>query len=135
MGQTAVEIVEGWRARGIRWVRFEVPDVHGTSRSKMVPIDHAAGFAESGLNMYGGAGVLDTASHVVGGTLYNEETGYADMRIVPDPATAGLVPWCEVPTARFICDAYGSTARCSRRCHAACSSGSSSAAARTGSSR
>ncbi len=107
MAQTAVEIVEGWQARGIRWVRFEVPDSHGTSRAKMVPIDHAAGFAASGLNMYGGAGVLDTASHVVGGTLYNEETGYADMRIVPDPATAGLVPWCEVPTARFICDAYG----------------------------
>jgi glutamine synthetase len=107
MGQSAVEIVEGWRAQGIRWVRFEAPDMHGTSRSKMVPIEHAASFAANGLNMYGGAGVLDSASHVVPGTLYNEETGYADMRIVPDPATAGLVPWCEVPTARFICDAYG----------------------------
>lgn len=107
MGQTAVEIVEGWRAQGIRWVRFEVPDMHGTSRSKMVPVDHAATFAADGLNMYGGTGVLDSASHVVPGTLYNEETGYADMRIVPDPATAALVPWCEVPTARFICDAFG----------------------------
>ena len=56
--------------------------------------------------MYGGAGVLDTASHVVGGTLYGEETGYADMRIVPDPATAAIVPWLEVPTGRFICDAF-----------------------------
>ncbi len=106
MADTAVEIVEGWREQGIRWVRFECPDMHGTARSKMVPIEHAAGFAETGLNMYGGAGVLDTASHVVGGTLYNEETGYADMTIVPDPATAGLVPWTPVPTARFICDAF-----------------------------
>ncbi|MFN8187881.1 MAG: glutamine synthetase family protein [Gaiellales bacterium] len=107
MGETAVEIIEGWRARGVRWVRFEIPDMHGTSRSKMVPVEHAAGFAERGLNMYGGAGVLDTASSVVPGTLYNEETGYADMTLVPDPATGGLVPWCEVPTARFVCDAYG----------------------------
>lgn len=111
MGKSAVEIVEGWSAQGIRWVRFEVPDVHGTSRSKMVPIEHAAHFAGNGLNMYGGVGVLDSASLVVGGTLYNEETGYADMQVVPDPETAGLVPWCEVPTARFICDAFGGDGR------------------------
>lgn len=106
MAQTTVEILEGWQADGIRWVRFECPDMHGTSRSKMVPIEHAADFAVDGLNMYGGAGVLDTASHVVGGTLYAEETGYADMRIVPDPATRAIVPWAEVPTGRFICDAF-----------------------------
>jgi glutamine synthetase len=105
MAQSAAEIVEQWRADGIRWVRFELPDMHGTSRAKMVPIEHAAGFAEGGLNMYGGTPVLDTASHVVGGTLYNEETGYADMRIWPDAATAAVVPWADVPTARFICDA------------------------------
>ena len=107
MRQSAVEIIEGWQGDGVRWVRFEVPDMHGTSRSKLIPIEHAAGFAEGGLNMYGGTGVLDTASHVVGGTLYNEETGYADMRIVPDPETAAIVPWLEVPTGRFVCDALG----------------------------
>jgi glutamine synthetase len=104
--ETAVEIVEAWREQGVRFVRFETPDMHGTSRSKLVPIDYAAGYAADGLNMYGGAGVLDTRSDVVGGTLYNEETGYADMTIVADPATARLVPWVE-GTARFICDAYG----------------------------
>jgi glutamine synthetase len=109
MAETAVQAIEEWRKAGVRWVRFECPDMHGTSRSKMVPIEHAEGFT-GGLNMYGGAGVLDTASDVVGGTLYNEETGYADMSIVPDPATARLVPWCEVPTARFICDAYRDSA-------------------------
>ena len=45
-----------WRSQGIRFVRFELPDMHGTSRSKMVPIEHAAGYAAEGLNMYGGAG-------------------------------------------------------------------------------
>ena len=106
MAGTAAQIIEGWRKDGVRWVRFEAPDMHGTSRSKMVPIEEARGYVKEGLNMYGGAGVLDTASHVVGGTLYGEETGYADMRIVPDPATAAIVPWLEVPTGRFICDAF-----------------------------
>jgi glutamine synthetase len=106
MAETAVEIIEGWRGQGIRFVRFEVADLHGTSRSKLVPIEHAPGYAEEGLNMYGGTPVLDTASNVVGGTLYNEETGYADMRLVPDPETAALVPWLEA-TGRFICDAVG----------------------------
>ncbi len=106
MAQTAVRDPRGLAGRRIRWVRFECPDMHGTSRSKMVPIEHAADFAVDGLNMYGGAGVLDTASHVVGGTLYAEQTGYADMRIVPDPATQAIVPWAEVPTGRFICDAF-----------------------------
>lgn len=103
--KTAAQIIEDWRAQGIRYVRFEVPDMHGTSRSKLVPVEHAPGFATGGLNMYGGAGVLDTRSDVVGGTLYNEETGYADMLIVPDPATAAIVPWVEA-TGRFICDAF-----------------------------
>jgi glutamine synthetase len=107
---TATEIIEGWRAHGVRWVRFEVPDLHGTSRSKTVPIEHAPGFAEGGLNMYGGAGVLDTRSDVVPGTLYNEETGYADMRIVPDPDTGAIVTWLD-GTARFICDAYANDGR------------------------
>ena len=92
-----------WASQGVRFVRFELPDMHGTSRSKLVPIDHAAGYAESGLNMYGGAGVLDTRSDVVGGTLYNEEVAYGDQRLVPDPETAAVIPWAEA-TARFICD-------------------------------
>jgi glutamine synthetase len=99
----AAEIVEGWAADGIRFVRFELPDMHGTSRSKLVPVDRAAGYLEDGLNMYGGTGVLDSRSDVVGGTLYNEEVAYADQRLHPDPATAAIVPWAEA-TGRFICD-------------------------------
>jgi glutamine synthetase len=102
---TAADVIERWQKEGVRFVRFELPDLHGTSRSKTVPIDHAAGYAADGLNMYGGAGVLDTRSDVVGGTLYNEEVAYGDQRLVPDPATAALVPWVEA-TGRFICDSY-----------------------------
>ena len=51
---TATSVLDGWKAQGIRFVRFELPDMHGTSRTKMVPIERAYGYAESGLNMYGG---------------------------------------------------------------------------------
>ena len=98
------KVLAGWKEHGIRNVRFELPDMHGTSRSKIVPIDHAAAYAKNGLNMYGGAAVLDSRSDVVPGTLYNEEVAYADQLLHPDPSTAAVVPWAEA-TARFICDA------------------------------
>ncbi|MGQ0668955.1 MAG: glutamine synthetase family protein [Actinomycetota bacterium] len=93
-----------WRDAGIEWVRFELPDIHGMSRSKTVPIRHAASYARGGLNMYGGASVLDTRSDVVPGTLYNEERAWGDQLLYPDPDTAAVVPWAD-RTARFICDA------------------------------
>ena len=101
--RSAAEVIDEWRESGIRFVRFELPDMHGTSRSKLIPIEHAAVYAAGGLNMYGGAGVLDSRSDVVGGTLYNEEVAYGDQRLLPDPWTAAVVPWMP-DTARFICD-------------------------------
>jgi len=98
------EVLEGWMKQGVAYVRFELPDMHGISRSKTIPIKHAYGYAERGLNMYGGASVLDTRSDVVPGTLYHEERGYADQLLFPDPDTAAVLPWAD-RTARFICDA------------------------------
>jgi len=97
-------VLEDWGREGIEYVRFELPDMHGISRSKTVPLRHARDYSERGLNMYGGASVLDSRSDVVGGTLYNEETGYGDQLLFPDPASAAIVPWAD-RTARFICDA------------------------------
>ena len=98
------EILSSWEQQGIKRVRFELPDLHGTSRTKVIPISAALGFSETGLNMYGGAAVLDTRSDVVGGSLYNEEVGYGDQLLFPDPDTAAIVPWAQ-GTARVICDA------------------------------
>jgi len=97
-------VLEDWGRQGIEYVRFELPDMHGISRSKTIPLRHARDYAERGLNMYGGTSVLDSRSDVVGGTLYNEETGYGDQLLFPDPASAAIVPWAD-RTARFICDA------------------------------
>jgi glutamine synthetase len=97
------KILDDWSDDGVRYVRFELPDMHGLSRSKTVPLEHAGRFAERGLNMYGGASVLDSADSVVSGTLYNEEVKYRDQFLHPDPDTATVVPWVE-NTGRFICD-------------------------------
>jgi glutamine synthetase len=102
---TVEQVLADWRERGIRYVRFELPDMHGTSRSKTVPLEHAGRYAESGLNMYGGVVVLDSRSDVVSGTLYNEEIAYADQRLRPDPETARVVPWVEA-TGRMICNTF-----------------------------
>ena len=98
------DVLVGWSKDGIAFVRFELPDLHGISRSKTVPIGHAADYAERGLNMYGGTSVLDTRSDVVPGTLYHEEHGYGDQLLFPDPDSARVLPWAD-RTARFICDA------------------------------
>ena len=99
------QVLAGWREQGIRNVRFELPDMHGTSRSKLVPIENAGHYAREGLNMYGGVVVLDSRSDVVPGTLYNEEIAYADQRLKPDPSSAAVVPWAEA-TGRMICDTF-----------------------------
>ena len=80
--------------------------------------------------MYGGAGVLDSRSDVVGGTLYHEEVAYGDQRLAPDPATAAVVPWADA-TARFICDSQWHDGRspgcdCRATCSGACSTGAGS---------
>jgi glutamine synthetase len=98
------KVLEGWRKDGIAFVRFELPDMHGISRSKTIPIAHAADYAERGLNMYGGVSVLDSRSDVVPGTLYHEEVGYGDQLLFPDPESAAVIPWAD-RTARLICDA------------------------------
>jgi glutamine synthetase len=108
--QTVGQVIADWREQGIRNVRFELPDMHGTSRSKIVPIEHADRYASKGLNLYGGTGVLDSRSDVVSGTLYNEEVAYADQLLRPDPSTAAVVPWAEA-TARVICDGFWADGR------------------------
>ncbi len=98
-------LLADWEGKGIRNVLFELPDMHGVARTKIIPINKVRGFAEKGLNMYGGAVSLDTRSFVISGTRYNEEVNYADQVLIPDLSTAAIVPWMN-KTARLICDTY-----------------------------
>ena len=97
------------RGEGIEYLRFELPDLHGISRSKRVPIDAVENYARKGLNMYGGILGLDTASNVISGTGLNEEISYADSKLFPDFSTVRKIPWKQ-NTAKVICDvAYNDT--------------------------
>src|SRR5262245_741492 len=93
------------QADGIRYLRFELPDLHGVSRSKLVPIDFVEGYARKGLNFYGGVLGLDTSSNVVPGSGMHEERNYADTLLFPDLDTLHRVPWL-THTARVICDVH-----------------------------
>ena len=102
-GDRVDKILAKLRRAGVEHVRFELPDLHGSARSKQVPIEWFAQFARDGVNMYGGVVALDSASQVVPGSRYNEEVNYRDQTLIPDFASLAPVPWIE-NTARVICD-------------------------------
>jgi glutamine synthetase len=68
-----------------------------------VPIEHVEAYARDGLNLYGGTVTLDSSSHPIPGTGYNEDANFADCLMLPDPETVSAVPWI-ADTARVICD-------------------------------
>lgn len=91
----------------IEYVRFEMPDLHGISRLKVVPIDKVESYVRKGLNFYGGTLALDTASMVVPASGLHEERKYQDSLLFPDLDTLAIVPWLD-RTAKVICDPYWS---------------------------
>ncbi|MEM9164173.1 MAG: glutamine synthetase family protein [Cyanobacteria bacterium P01_F01_bin.4] len=91
--------------QGVKYVRFELPDLHGVSRLKVVPLAKVEGYARKGLNFYGGTLALDTASSVVSGSGYHEERKYCDMTLFPDIESCTPVPWMD-STVKVVCDAY-----------------------------
>lgn len=95
------------RDRDVEYVRFELPDLHGVSRLKVVPIDKVEAYTRKGLNFYGGTLALDTASMVVSGAGLHAERKYRDHMIFPDLDTLAPVPWLD-RTAKVICDPYWS---------------------------
>ncbi len=101
--ETARDFARNLRENSVEYVRFELPDLAGLSRGKTVPIDHVEDYTLNGLNLYGGAVALDTDSHPIAGTGYNEDVNFADCLMVPDPDTVSNVPWL-ANTARVICD-------------------------------
>ena len=70
---------------GTEYLRFELPDLHGISRSKTVPADKVESYARHGLNFYGGILGLDTSSNVVPASAMHTQRNYADQALFPDP--------------------------------------------------
>lgn len=86
------EFMQELKQRDIRYVRFEMPDLHGVSRLKVIPINKVEGYARQGLNFYGGTLALDTSSLVVPGSGYHAERKFKDHLIFPDFGTLTPVP-------------------------------------------
>lgn len=95
---------------GIRYIRFEMSDLMGVPRSKTVPRNAFEGFARKGVNMYGGALGLDSASFVVPDTGLAEESGYMDAFLIPDLTTLTQLPW-DPRSASLICTPHWGTER------------------------
>lgn len=93
--------------QNVEYVRFELPDLHGVSRLKIVPIDKVEGYIRKGLNFYGGTLALDTASSVVPNSGLHAERKYRDHMLFADLDTLAPVPWLD-RTAKVICDPYWS---------------------------
>lgn len=101
--ESAATLAQNFRENSVEFVRFELPDLAGLSRGKTVPINHVESYTLNGLNLYGGAVTLDSASIPIAGTGYNEDINFADCLMVPDPDATSNVPWL-ANTARVICD-------------------------------
>ena len=91
--------------QGIEYLRFEMPDLHGVSRSKTVPIDKVEDYARRGLNFYGGVLGLDTSSNVVPASGLHTQQNYADQLLFPDPGSLRVIPWLP-NTASVVCLGY-----------------------------
>jgi len=93
------------KQNGTDYLRFELPDLHGISRSKTVPADKVEGYARDGLNFYGGIMGLDTSSNVVPASAMHTQRNYADQRLFPDPGSFRVIPWLD-KTASVVCLGY-----------------------------
>jgi glutamine synthetase len=89
----------------IEFVRFEVSDTHGISRSKTIPVGHVRSYAESGLNFALGHVGFTPQTDLAPGTGYLEEEGFPDGRVRPDLSTYRVLPWAD-KTARLLCEPY-----------------------------
>jgi glutamine synthetase len=90
------------RKNEIEYLRFEMADMAGVSRSKTVPVDKVESYGRNGLNFYGGVLGLDTASNVVPASGLHGDRHYADQALFPDPASLRVIPWLE-NTASVAC--------------------------------
>ncbi|WP_199336709.1 glutamine synthetase family protein [Oscillatoria sp. FACHB-1407] len=106
-GDAIAQFIAQLKEQKIEYVRFELPDLHGVSRLKVIPIDKVEGYTRKGLNFYGGTLALDTASMVVPNSGYHSERKYRDHLIFPDLDSLTPVPWLD-NTAKVICDPYWS---------------------------
>jgi glutamine synthetase len=90
--------------RAIHTVECAFPDTHGIPRGKRIPVRHFLDVAHRGFDIANAALVWDRRCDVIQTVAYaNFNTGYPDMRAVPDLDTFRPVPW-RPGAASVLCD-------------------------------
>lgn len=98
--QKVIALIE---TNNIEFVRIELCDMYGISRSKIVPSRHFPRTITSGTAFSLGAFAWDPVCSLIPGTGLLEEVGYCDMMTHPDLDTFRVIPWLE-NTARVLVD-------------------------------
>ncbi|AKX95153.1 glutamine synthetase [Moorella thermoacetica] len=95
MSKTPGEVLEMARKNNIQMVDLKFIDLPGTWQHFSVPLDE---FDEGAFT----SGVGFDGSSIRGFKTINE----SDMILVPDPDTAFIDPFCDVPTLSLVCNVY-----------------------------
>src|SRR5205823_13377113 len=82
-----VRLMAELEARKIDYLRFELPDLQGLSRSKTVPTDKVETYARRGLSFYGGVLGLDAPADVVPGSGLAGDPALSGQVLVAAPAS------------------------------------------------
>ena len=93
------------REAGITRLRVHYSDLLGTTRAKVIPLELAEEAAEEGLNFCVAVFSIDHTGVMPDGTGLRDEVQFRDMNVVPDLATARIVPW-EKDTAICLADCF-----------------------------
>jgi glutamine synthetase len=93
------------REAGITRLRVHYSDLLGTTRAKVIPLELAEEAAEEGLNFCVAVFSIDHTGVMPDGTGLRDEMQFRDMNVVPDLATARIVPW-EKDTAICLADCF-----------------------------
>lgn len=99
------EIKKQIKESDIDTLRIDFADLHGVTRSKIIPASRLEAILEEGINCAQPTFSLDLAYNIPPGTGTAEAVNYEDMTILPDIETFSIVPY-QPHTARFIGDLY-----------------------------
>jgi glutamine synthetase len=98
------EVKEICKQHDVHTVECSFPDAHGFPRGKRIPVRHFFDRAHQGFDIANAALVWDRKCDVLPEVAYaNWNTGYPDMKAVPDLTTFRPIPW-RPGAASVLCD-------------------------------
>ncbi len=98
MSEDIIEkVFERMEEANVKWITLQFTDIQGNLKQVTIKNKQDINWFERLVNE--GVGKLDGSS--VKGF---QDISESDMMLKPDPTTFAIIPWTEIPTARFICN-------------------------------